>query len=443
MDASSPYYHEDDRTSIFYAESWALTHYLITRNGREHTHRLTDFVALLGQNMAQEEAARRSLGDLNALQEALGEYISRSDFTVVRRDAPANVPEDQFETQEISEAESLAVRADFMAHDHHYEEAREMLEEALKLDPALASAHEGMGFLCTQQGRLDDANKWYSQAMALNSQSYLAHYLYAVNLLNGKLDGDSVSEAESSLRAVIKINPGFAPAYDRLGWLLASRQKKAEKPERLNEAHQMAMAAVSLEPGNAYYRMDFAEVLERMGRVDDAVEVAQRAAATAQTPDEHTAALALLANAQEYRNDQKQAKVRQEAAEKARALAPREAANGNSADAGSLPPHTVVLTKHSPRPELLPSRSVIEGTVKGSKCSGLSTLELALNSSTGELQLFSDSYTKIPYSALNYTPKGILDPCADLEGRHARITYHPAKSLPNQGEIVAVELRRD
>jgi tetratricopeptide (TPR) repeat protein len=443
LDASSPYYHEDNRATIFYAECWALTNYLITRDWREHTHRFTDFVALLGQNVAQDEAARRTLGDLSALQEALGEYIGHSDFTVVRQDAPATVHENQFETQDISAAESLAVRADFMAHDHHYAEARGMLEEALKLDPASASAHEGMGFLCTQQGKLDEANKWYRQAVGLNSQSYLAHYLYAVNLLNGKLKGDSVSPAESNLRAAIKINPGFAPAYDRLGWLLASRQENAEKPERLNEAHKMATAAVSLEPGNIYYRLDYAEVLDRMGRVADAVEVAERAATTAQTPDEHTAALAVLANAQEYRNDQKQAKVRQEAAEKARALAPREAANGSNVDADSFPPNTVVLVKHSPRPELLPSRSVVEGTIKGSKCSGLSTLELALSSSTGEIQLFSDSYTKIPYSALNYTPIGILNPCVELEGRHARITYHPAKSQPHQGEIVAVEVVRD
>ena len=123
-----------------------------------------------------------------------------------------------------------------------------------------------------------------------------------------------------------------------------------------------------------------------MGRVDDAVKVADLAASMAKTPDEQTAALALLANAQQYRDYQKQAKERQEAAEKARALCrhPARPQTGPTVRTpGSLPPHTVVLTKHSPRPELLPNRSVIEGTVKGSKCSGLSTLELALNSSTG------------------------------------------------------------
>ena len=252
VNASSPYYHEDNKASIFYAESWALTHYLITRDWREHTHRVNDFVALLGKNVAPDEAARRTIGDPDALQKVLSEYISHVTFTAVRLDAPAKVDMNDFEPQAISEAESLTVRADFMAHDRHYAEARGMLEEALKLNPTLASAHESMGFLCTQQGKMDEANKWYSQAVALNSQSYLAHYYYAVNLLKGKLDDDSASKAESSLRAVIKINPGFAPAYDALGWLLAiAPRKSAEKPERLNEAHLMALAAVSLDPGTS------------------------------------------------------------------------------------------------------------------------------------------------------------------------------------------------
>ena len=28
VDASSPYYHEEEKGSVFYAESWALTHFL-------------------------------------------------------------------------------------------------------------------------------------------------------------------------------------------------------------------------------------------------------------------------------------------------------------------------------------------------------------------------------------------------------------------------------
>jgi hypothetical protein len=86
---------------------------------------------------------------------------------------------------------------------------------------------------------------------------------------------------------------------------------------------------------------------------------------------------------------------------------------------------------------------VVEGIIKGTKCSGGSTLELALNGSIGEIELYSDRYPEISYGAANYTPQGVLDPCVDLKGRHARITYHPAKCRPNWGEMMAVELVKD
>lgn len=70
-------------------------------------------------------------------------------------------------------------------------------------------------------------------------------------------------------------------------------------------------------------------------------------------------------------------------------------------------------------------------------------IELALNGSMGEIQLYSDRYPQISYSAANYKPQSVLDPCVDLKGRHARIIYHPAKNRPNRGEMVAVEMVKD
>ncbi len=71
IDAESPYYREESKTSIFYAESWALTHYLISRDWHEHTHRIQDFFELLRKGTGQREAAERTIGDLETLQKAL------------------------------------------------------------------------------------------------------------------------------------------------------------------------------------------------------------------------------------------------------------------------------------------------------------------------------------------------------------------------------------
>jgi hypothetical protein len=44
---SSPYYHDEDKAEIFYAESWLLTHYLFFGPGMESGKKLLRFISLL------------------------------------------------------------------------------------------------------------------------------------------------------------------------------------------------------------------------------------------------------------------------------------------------------------------------------------------------------------------------------------------------------------
>jgi len=95
------------------------------------------------------------------------------------------------------------------------------------------------------------------------------------------------------------------------------------------------------------------------------------------------------------------------------------------------------------RLELMVSRDeVADGVITANDCSNPVTLELTLTSRAGSKQLYSENYYKIPFSALNFTPQGVMNPCSDLKGLHAHITYHPAKDHPEQGEIVDVRLTK-
>src|SRR5208282_2956367 len=120
VNASSPYYHENNKASIFYAESWVLTHYLMVKDWRDKTNHLNQFVALLGQGKSPEDAAKQTIGDPQALEEGLRGYIRMFAFTAARMPAPAEVKEDTFVLDPLSPAESLAVRGDFMVHGGSY-----------------------------------------------------------------------------------------------------------------------------------------------------------------------------------------------------------------------------------------------------------------------------------------------------------------------------------
>jgi len=296
LDASSPYYREQDKASIFYAESWALTHYLLTRDWRENAHRMTDFMNLLQSGIDGNVAAAQTIGDAKALDDALQKYIRGLSFTAATLEPP-KIDESAFRVRPMADAEALAVRADFMAHDRHYAEAQSMLEEALKADPKLGIAYEGLSFLALQQGKVEDAEKWSAQAVALNPESYRANYYCAWSLIKGgHHDEASLAKAEEHLRAAQKSNPEYVPAYDAMAYVLELEGGK----EKLAEAYMNTLQATQREPGNVHYRIRSVEVLERQGRPGDAVKVATLAASMAKTPEERAATAASLAQANQF-----------------------------------------------------------------------------------------------------------------------------------------------
>jgi len=296
VNSSSPYYNEESKASIFYAESWALTHYLTIRDSNDDSHRLWDFLDLLAKGVDQENAARQTIGDPKSLEAALRAYIKNSEFHVGKKALP-KVEENSFYVRGLTDAESLVVRADFMAHDSHYSEAQTMLDEALKLDPKLSAACESMSFISLQQQNLDQATKSAEQAIALNPQSYWGNYYYATSLLRAhQNDDESIAKAQASLRTVVKINPAFALAYDMLAYALGLPGSHQD----LKEAYSMTLWAVQCEPGNVQYRLRGVQLHEQMGDADNAVRSATFATKMAKTPEEQKAAAEALESAQKF-----------------------------------------------------------------------------------------------------------------------------------------------
>jgi hypothetical protein len=82
VDSNSPYYHEENQGYIFYAESWALTHYLTIKDEQDKTDRLTAYVKLVSTNVDPDTAATRAFGDLKTLEGSLNEYMHSGSSTI-------------------------------------------------------------------------------------------------------------------------------------------------------------------------------------------------------------------------------------------------------------------------------------------------------------------------------------------------------------------------
>jgi tetratricopeptide (TPR) repeat protein len=208
VDHNSPYYHEHNKSSIFYAESWAVVHYFMSNERHENAQPLSDYMKLLSQNVDAVTAATRAFGDLKQLQAALDKYVAHASFRYFKMPISAEIDAATFKIQAVTPAKADAVRADFLAYNQRIKDAKPLLERVLRDDPSNASAHETMGYLEFRQGNLDEARKWYEQAVKLNSQSFLAYYYFAAITMNGgQLDSGSKSQVENSLRTAIKLNP--------------------------------------------------------------------------------------------------------------------------------------------------------------------------------------------------------------------------------------------
>jgi Tfp pilus assembly protein PilF len=424
VDQKSPYYHEEKKGSIFYAESWALMHYIQMNDFSEKVHRLKDYSALLVQKVDPVTAATRVFGDLKQLEANLENYIQGGSFRYVKMPTTTEVDDSAFKVQALSGTQSDALRADFLAYNQRTSDAQSLLDRVLQEDPKNVSAQETKGFLAMQEGHSDDAKKWYEQAVQLDSQSFLAHYYYAIISMRDARGATGQDQVESSLRAAIKLNPLFAPAFDSLGVFLAMQHKN------LDEARMMGLTAVSLDPSNVGYRINVANILMTMEQSQNAIVVLHAAAKLAKTPEESQMVADFITRAQDY------AEAQSRFAEEQKRAQENPSSNDGTVSEGGAP----TLKR---REQFVPKgpHHFAVGVLKSVTCDSPS-LDLTVSGSGKALSLHVENYYKVPFSTLGFQPDKDLNPCTDLENRPAKVEYVESANPSAPAQIVAIELHK-
>jgi len=113
VDHQSPYYNEANKTTIFYAESWALVHYLMVDPEKQKNQALSKYISFVESGADPVEAATRAFGDLSQLQKALQSYISRTSYMEYSVALPAKADAKDYSVRTISAAEAQARLGDF------------------------------------------------------------------------------------------------------------------------------------------------------------------------------------------------------------------------------------------------------------------------------------------------------------------------------------------
>lgn len=246
VDQNSAYYNERDKQSIFYAESWALVHYLILGKDGQRMSQLSKFVDLISANVSMESAFQQAFAmTFEAMEKELRAYIQRDRYPILNGHFENKLGYDSaMESAPITEAEAQAYLGDLLLKSNRAD-AEGYLQKALALDPDSAMANASLGLLRVRQARHDEARKLLERAVAKSSQNYLIHYYYAYALSReGAGDMDAVMGmapetaviVRKELRRAIELRPDYLESYGLLAFVnLVTGTEIDETMEMLKE----------------------------------------------------------------------------------------------------------------------------------------------------------------------------------------------------------------
>ena len=449
----SPYYNEAEKTNVFYAESWALVHYLMTDASKQKGAQIGKYISLMENGEDPVDSAKAAFGDLGLLKKELDSYVSRTTYTMYLVELPDPLDSKSFPLRIVPPAEVYATLGEFDVSRRQLDTARVKIEEALKLDPNLAAAQESMGLLLFREEKRAEAQKYFSRAVALDSKSALTYYYDGMLLVSGGAEAVDADEAQAALEKAVALKPELAPAWDELARLFV------RDPQTLSKALDASERAVRVMPGEPRYRLNLAVVLLRIGKFDDARAVVQ---GVAKSGDKLMASqaeqfLAQIDRVQQYNSKRENGGdyvARPEIAREAkgadateidrpapemkkRTLGSSESSAENTREPARVSPPTdgAPVTVNSAHPYSM------MGTIAAVTCSNAPQMQITLQSGGIVMHLHAADLAKIELKAQTGIANAAKFSCPQFSGKKARISYQLATGKSWDGEIVSVEIQ--
>ncbi len=251
-------------TQLFYAQAWALTHFLTFGPGMEQGNKLKTFFNLLQRGTEQVKAFEQVFGKLEDVDKEYRNYINRIAYPTGVIPYSSTVDEKDYAGRQMSLAETQAEIGAFHVRSHQFEMVRNLAESAIKNDPKVGLAHQDLGFALFDGGKDEEALREFSQAVELDPKDYLALFAKTMTspVSRSGVPADQAAFKQALLK-VVELNPRFAPAYVELAKLdLAGGDSDG--------ALQMARTAEGLEPFRSGYHVFMGEILLHTGHPNEA-----------------------------------------------------------------------------------------------------------------------------------------------------------------------------
>ena len=282
IDGRSPHYNEQDKSGIFYGQSWALVHFLMLGADGARQLQFRQFLQQISQGETSEKAIERAFGtSLERIEKEFEAYVRRGEFPAQRVASAVNpqayAAYTATQRSALSEGETNYYLGDLLLHIGRPNEAEAYFKQAIAAEPSFIPTYASLGQLYAYPKRYAEAKK-YLQRATLTSQNHQIHYLYAYVLsregigASGEINEyprEDLALIRDQLQRSIKLAPNFAPAY----YLLALVALVSDQD--LDEAEEMARKAQKLAPSRPSYSLLLAHIYARRGHSVEARALAE------------------------------------------------------------------------------------------------------------------------------------------------------------------------
>ena len=245
---------------MFYAEAWALVHYITVGRKNPVASPIDVYLATLAATDSQDQAFRAAFGvDLAGMDRELREYMRRFSFEALVVPKAAR-RDDELNAERVPEVEARHVQAAVLTSQDDVEEAEKEVQRALALDPAHVGARITQARLRLRDDKDAEAIATLAEVAAAAPRVMAAHYYLGAALAKAWRH----EEAVAAFTRATTVNPANPFAWLGLSESALAIGRDAQAAATFQRALQLDM--------NPGFHRGYAQTALGLGRDATAVE---------------------------------------------------------------------------------------------------------------------------------------------------------------------------
>jgi tetratricopeptide (TPR) repeat protein len=268
VDRESELYNEADRKGIFYAQSWALVHYLLLGDeGRRQ--QLYLYLEMVRNGVREDVAFAETFStDYESLARELRGYLRSYRFPWIETTADFDLDR-KFEIRKTPYAEVLYRLGDLLANQQP-ERAERLIffETSAEVDPEYGAPLSALAVEAERKADWEAARKLHERAAKKSPNDPMV--LYRWGEFSRRRGGD-YRQAAAILTRSTGLDPSFAPAWAALAAVYADASDTSEA------AIEAARTAHAMRPADVSAARDLARLYLRLDRRTEAVSLIETA----------------------------------------------------------------------------------------------------------------------------------------------------------------------